>query len=177
MRRAIIAGLLPAITVLAALVPAAAAQAVTSCPAFSEDVLANNQQTTPVAEGTLLPGGYTAHNASLTTGRYVVSITAGATTMVRNESGPNWFTFDPTPTVPGAVWTGTAIDTGNNVNQFGPVSRAALQAAGTPVSQLTFTSGLLILRVVYNPAVSVIPYVISFSLSGRQEDGCALLAG
>jgi hypothetical protein len=181
--------LLPAITTLAVLVPAGAAQALTySCPGPSgpfvilRHVLVNTETTVTIADGTVLPSGILANSsgpfvANLTTGRFVESFTNEVTgkTIAPAENGPTWITFDPTPTVPGALATGTVIGTGEQVNLFGPVSEAALQAAGTPEPVLTFTSGLLIMRLVV-PAVGI-PYVTSFSLSGSQVDGCALLAG
>ena len=57
---------------------------------------------------------------------------------------------------------------------FGPMSLAALKAAGIHEPTLVFESGLLVMRFV---VVSTGPYVTSFSLHGKQQNGCALLAG
>jgi hypothetical protein len=184
MRRTMLAMLLPTITALAVVVPGATAQATTyvcpkegTSPSFIIDrrVLVDTETTVSVPNGTMLPGGIIANNATLTTGRFVEQFTNDTTgkTIAPAENGPNWFTFDLTPNPQGAVASGTAVDTGNNVSLFGPASEAALQAAGIHVPVLSFTSGLLLLHVVFPPSGA--PYVNSFSLRGNLVDGCALL--
>jgi hypothetical protein len=85
-----------------------------------------------------------------------------------------WFTYDPAPTVPGALATGTYVATGTTAQLFGPMSEAALGAAGIHEPTLVFESGLLVMRFVVAPTGA---YVTSFSLNGKQENGCALLSG
>jgi hypothetical protein len=176
---------LPMATVLAVIVPAGSAQAATTyvCPQqgtspsfiIDRQILVNTQKTVSVPDGTLLPGGLIANNASLTTGRFVEQFTNHSTkySIAPAENGPNWFTDDLTPS-PGAAASFSLVETGNNVNLFGPASEAALEALGIHVPVLTFTSGLLILHVVV-PADGSSPYVDNFSLTGHLVDGCALL--
>ena len=113
---------------------------------------------------------------NVTSGQLVQTFTNEKTgkSVTRNVSAPSWFTYDPTPTVPGALATGTYVTTGNNAQLFGPMSEAALQAAGIHEPTLVFESGLLVMRFV---VVATGPYVSSFSLHGKQQNGCALLAG
>src|SRR6202035_4005950 len=94
--------------------------------------------------------------------------------VTRNVSAPSWFTYDPAPTVPGALATGTYVTTGSNAQLFGPMSEAALQAAGLHEPALVYERALLVIRSV---VVSPGRYVTSFSLHGKQQTGCALLAG
>ena len=195
--------LLPALTLLALAAPAAAAQAKTAAAhvktaaapdttytcypntpfAFNvanSDVV-NKQVTTTLADGTPIPGGYVAQSdppfyPTMTAGPLVESFTNATTqkTIVRNVSGPNWFTYDPTPKVPGALATGTYVTTGVTYQLFGPMSEAALNAAGIHEPTLVFTSGLLVMRFVVTQTGA---YVTSFSLKGTQQNGCALLSG
>jgi hypothetical protein len=116
-----------------------------------------------------------ANNATLTTGRFVEQL-GNESSPLRNitatVNGPNWFSLDQTPSPSGAAASGTSIETGNNVNLFGPASETAL---GNSVPVVTFTSGLLLLHVVL-PANGNPPYVDHFSLlGGKLVDGCALL--
>lgn len=199
MRHAGLAVLLPVaglIAVAAPATPAAAAQATTASAQavtqacypgtpFSFNVtfstLVNTQVTTTLADGTPIPGGFRAHSdppffPNVTTGLLVQSFTNETTgkTIVRNVSGPNWFTYDPAPVVAGALATGTFIATGTTGQLFGPMSQAALEAAGIHEPTLAFPTGLLVMRFVITQTGA---YVTSFSLKGRQQDGCALLAG
>jgi hypothetical protein len=109
-----------------------------------------------------LPDGTT-----LVTGNLVLSFQNdfSKVTIVRNESGPNFISSDLSDT-----GTGTLVDVGNNALTFGPRSQAALAAAGEPEPGVVFTSGRLVLTVVNGIASG-------FSLTGKQIDGCALLAG
>jgi hypothetical protein len=203
MRRAKLALLLPIAVLLAALVPTAVAQAATGAaqtttttdqaatytcypnPHFSFNVtfstVLNKQVTTTLKDGARIPGGFVAQSdppyyANVTSGSLVQSFTNETTgkTIVRNVSGPSWFTYDPTPKVPGALATGTYVATGTTAQLFGPMSEAALAAAGIHEPTLAFVSGLLVMRFV---VASTGPYVTSFSLNGTQQNGCALLSG
>ena len=143
--------------------------------------LVDKQVTTNLPDGTPIPGGFVAHSdpgydANVTTGLLIqqfINETTGKT-IVRNVSAPSWFTYDPTPSVPGALATGTYVTTGNNAQLFGPMSLAALKAAGIHEPTLVFESGLLVMHFV---VVATGPYVTSFSLRGTQQNGCALLSG
>jgi len=204
MRRAKLALLLPAVTLLALTAPAVAAQAATTAaraPAVADQATAtytcypgtpaafnvsvgtvvNKQVTTTLADGTPIPGGYVAHSdpsyaANVTTGLLVQTFTNETTgkTITRNVSGPSYFTYDPTPKVSGALATGTYVSTGTTAQLFGPMSEAALTAKGIHEPTLVFATGLLVMHFV---VVSTGPYVTSFSLKGTQQNGCALLAG
>jgi hypothetical protein len=191
MRRVKFLLLLPLFTTVAVATSTSAAEATTyTCSAgtpqqfnigFSNVV--NNTVTVNLANGTGLPGGFLAQSfgpsfpAQQTTGQFVESFTNERTTktITRNVSGPSWVTWDSTPTVPGALATGTVIDNGPAYNLFGPASEAALKAKGINMPVLTFSNGLLILHQVI-PA-SGTPYIDNFSLTGKETDGCALLAG
>jgi hypothetical protein len=190
--------LLPILALLAAVVPATAAQAETSATAqdtttytcypdtpaafnVSNSDVVNKQATTTLADGTPIPGGFVAQSdppyyPSMTSGPLVESFTNESTgkTIVRNVSGPNWFTYDPAPKVPGALATGTYVTTGTTYQLFGPMSEAALQAAGISEPTLIFTTGLLVMRFAIDQSGA---YVTSFSLHGTQQNGCALLSG
>jgi hypothetical protein len=203
MRRARLVLLLPAASLLALVALVAPAQAATtdgqataaadqatttytcypSTPAAFNVAVSNvvdRQTTTTLADGTPIPGGFVAQSdppnyPNVTSGQLVQTFTNEATgkSVTRNVSAPSWFTYDPTPTVPGALATGTYVTTGNNAQLFGPMSEAALKAAGIHEPTLVFESGLLVMRFV---VVSTGPYVTSFSLHGKQQNGCALLA-
>jgi hypothetical protein len=203
MRRARLILLLPAASLLAlvALVAparaattdgqaaAAADQATTAYTCYPNTPAAFNvavsnvvdkQTTTTLADGTPIPGGFVAQSdppnyPNVTSGQLVQTFTNETTgkSVTRDVSAPSWFTYDPTPTVPGALATGTYVTTGNNAQLFGPMSEAALRAAGIHEPTLVFESGLLVMRFV---VVSTGPYVTSFSLRGKQQNGCALLA-
>jgi hypothetical protein len=195
MKRAKLAVLLPVLTLLAVVAPATAAQAKTAAEdttytcypntpfAFNvanSDVV-NKQVTTTLADGTPIPGGYVAQSdppyyPTRTSGPLVESFSNETTqeTVVRNVSGPNWFTYDPTPKVPGALATGTYVATGVTYQLFGPLSEAALNAAGIHEATLVFTNGLLVMRFVVSQTGA---YVTSFSLKGTQQNGCAQLSG
>jgi hypothetical protein len=192
--------LLPIVTLLALVTPVAAAQATTgtTTPAQattftcypntpssftvtnSEPV--NNQTTTTIPDGTPIPGGFVAQSdppnylPSKTTGSDVASFTNNTTgrTILHDEGGTSWFTYDPTPKVPGALATGTFVSTGTTSELFGPMSEAALKAAGTPEPAVVLVSGLLVMHFAVDQSG---PYVTSFSLRGTQQNGCALLAG
>jgi hypothetical protein len=203
MRRAKLVLLLPVILLLALLAPAAAQAATTgsqaqaaadqatttytcypSSPAAFNIAVSNvvdKQTTTTLSDGTPIPGGLVAQSdppnyPNVTSGQLVQTFTNETTgkSITRNVSAPSWFTYDPAPTVPGALATGTYVTTGNNAQLFGPMSLAALKAVGIHEPTLVFESGLLVMRFV---VVSTGPYVASFSLHGRQQNGCALLAG
>jgi hypothetical protein len=144
--------------------------------AIDEDVLVNTEQTVSVADGTGLPGGLVANNATLTTGRFVTRLSNDSTgySITSAENGPNWTTVDPMPTA-GSAASFSVIATGNNVNLFGPKSQAALAAKGIHVPVLAYTSGLLILHIVV-PADGTRPYVDDLTFNGKLVDGCAILA-
>lgn len=198
MRHAKLAVFLPIAALFAVVVPATAAQAETAATAqdtttytcypntpaafsvSSTDVV-NKQVTTTLADGTPIPGGFVAQSdppyyPTKTSGLLVDSFTNETTgkTIVRNVSGPNWFTYDPTPQLPGALATGTYVTTGTNAQLFGPMSEAALQAAGISEPTLVFTTGILVMHFAIDASGA---YVTSFSLHGTQQNGCALLAG
>ena len=166
MRRALLFAFLPAIAALAALVPAGPAQAREPVPflpgtlpanrcGFPVDIVAltNNeyQEVTTLADGTTI---------TRITGRLVVSYTNAITgnTIVRNVSGPTTETDHPDGTA-------TFVGQGNNVWTFGPVSQGNTGEPG-----LVFTSGRAVIDVAGG-------FATSFSISGRQINGCALLAG
>ena len=203
MKRVKLAVLLPLLSLLAVATPGAAAQAATAAAQakikaaqdatytcypntrFSFNVansdVVNKQVTTTLADGTPIPGGYVAQSdppyyPTMTSGPLVESFTNETTqkTIVRNVSGPNWFTYDPTPKVPGALATGTYVATGVTYQLFGPMSEAALDAAGIHEPTLVFTRGLLVMRFVVTQSGA---YVTSFSLKGTQQNGCARLSG
>jgi hypothetical protein len=187
MRRLTFAVLLSAMTILIGATSASAAGADPTCYAgtsnafnFGASALVNNEKTVQLADGAPIPGGFVAQSSDLgapfvptrTTGSLVASYTNLTTTktITKNISGPTWLTFDPTPTVAGALATGTEVATGNNGNIFGPLSQANIHEP-----TLTFTSGLLILHFEVLPDGTFV--VTSFSLKGNLVDGCALLAG
>jgi hypothetical protein len=189
MRRAKLAMLVPVLTAIAVMVPAAAAEATTytcypNTPfAFTigHSVAVSRQQTATIPDGTPIPGGYRAQSdapyyPTVTAGYLVDSYTNGNTgkTIFRNDSATYWFTYDPKPTVLGALATGTYINLGPNGQEFGPLSEAALQAAGINEPALVFTNGLLVMHFVVTETGT---YVTSFALNGTQENGCAALAG
>ena len=121
MRPAKLAVLLPIAALVAIVAPATAAQAKTAATAqatttytcypntpaafnVSNSDVVNKQVTTTLADGTPIPGGFVAQSdppyyPSMTSGPLVESFTNETTgkTIVRNVSGPNWFTYDPTP--------------------------------------------------------------------------------
>lgn len=165
MRRILIWGLMTA-GVVAVLAPAGVAQArtpVTITPftlnanrcGFSIDVgvVANNeyQDVTTLADGTTI---------TKITGHLVLSFTNDVTrySIVRNVSGPTTETDYPDGSA-------TFVGKGPNWFGFGPHSQ---ENTGEP--GLVFTSGLVTLQIA-NGAVQ------TFSLSGTQVNGCALLAG
>jgi hypothetical protein len=197
MRRAKLAVLVPVVALLALGASAATARASTTsdqavtytcnpgtAAAFTienSDVV-NKEVTTTLADGTPIPGGFVAQSdppnyPTVTFGPLVESFTNATTgkTIVRNASGSSYFTYDPTPVVPGALATGTFVATGPTYQLFGPLSEAALQAAGTPEPTLVFTNGLLVMRFVVTQSGGA--YVTSFALHGTQQNGCALLSG
>ena len=166
MRRALFAGVLPAITALAALMLAGPAQAREPVPftpgtypaqvcGFPVDVaaIANNeyQDVTTLADGTTI---------TRVTGNLVVSWKNDITgkTIVRELSGPTTTTVHPDG-------TGTAVGGGLNFWTFGPVSQMNTGEPG-----IVFTSGRAVI------GFSGI-FAESFSLSGTQVNACALLAG
>jgi hypothetical protein len=198
MKRVKLMMLLPIVTLLALITPVAAAQATpeTTAPAqaatytcypntpfsfpVSNSDVVNHQVTTTIADGTPIPGGFVAQSdppnfPSKTTGSDVASFTNETTQhrILRHEGGTSWFTYDPTPKVPGALATGTFVGTGIGSELFGPKSEAALEAAGFHEPTIVFVSGLLVMRFAVDQSG---PYVTSFSLRGTQRDGCALLA-
>jgi hypothetical protein len=199
MRRVKFMMLLPIVTLLALVTPVAAAHATTGTAAaaqpaaftcypntpsaftVSNSTLVNNQTTTTIADGTPIPGGFVAQSdppnfPSKTTGSDVASLTNESTghTIINNEGGTSWFTFDPAPTLPGALATGTFVSTGSTSELFGPKSLAALEAAGIHEPAVVLVNGLLVMHFAVDQDG---PFVTSFSLNGTQQDGCALLAG
>jgi hypothetical protein len=191
-----VAVLLPIATLLAVVTPAAAAQATTAADqtvtytcypgtsaAFnvSFSSVVDDQTTTTLADGTPIPGGYVAQSdppyyPNVTSGLLVQTFTNDTTgkSIVRDVSGPSWFTYDPSPTLPGALATGTYVATGTTAQLFGPMSEAALDALGIHEPTLVFATGLLVMRFAVDQSGA---YVTSFSLKGTQQNGCALLAG
>jgi len=199
MRRVKFMMLLPIGTLLALVTPVAAAHATTGTAAaaqpaaftcypntpsaftVSNSTLVNNQTTTTIADGTPIPGGFVAQSdppnfPSKTTGSDVASLTNETTgrTIIHNEGGTSWFTFDPAPKLPGALATGTFVSTGSTSELFGPKSLAALEAAGIHEPAVVLVNGLLVMHFAVDQDG---PFVTSFSLNGTQQDGCALLAG
>jgi hypothetical protein len=197
MRRVKIVILLPIAALIAMVAPAASAHAATTAQsdttytcylgtprAFNVEVttVVNDQTTTTLANGTPIPGGLVAQSdppyyPNVTSGLLVqtfVNETTGKS-ITRNVSGTNWFTYDQTPKVPGDLATGTYVTVGPNAQLFGPLSQAALSAAGTPEPMLVFTNGLLVMHFVI-PSTGL-PNVTSFALKGTQQNGCALLSG
>jgi hypothetical protein len=198
MRHIKIAVFLPIAALLAVVVPATAAQAKTAATAqatttytcypntpaafnVSTSNVVDKQVTTTLADGTPIPGGFTAQSdppyyPTKTSGLQVASFSNETTgkTIARNVSAPYWFTYDPTPQLAGALATGTYVTTGFNSQLFGPMSEAALQAAGISEPTLVFTTGILVMRFAIDASGA---YVTSFSLHGSQQNGCALLSG
>jgi hypothetical protein len=196
MRRAKLALLLPVVPLISLVIPATAHAAVTASQATTAytcypstpaafnvtvSTVIDKQTTTTLKDGTPIPGGNVAQSdppnyPNVTYGLLVQTFTNETTgkSITRNVSGTNWFTYDPTPIVPGALATGTYVSTGPNAQLFGPMSEAALQSAGTPEPTLVFEKGLLVMHFV---VASSGAYVTSFSLKGTQQNGCALLAG
>jgi hypothetical protein len=168
MRRAALGSLL-VLTALAAIIPAGLAQADTTrrpvpdvtrtLPAnrcgFAVDIatVTNNefQDVTTLADGTTITN---------ITGTLVLSFKNDDTgyTIVRNVSGPTSETDYP---------DGSATFVGGGLNWFGfgPVSQGNTGEPG-----LVFTTGLVTLHIADGA-------VQSFSLSGTQVNGCALLKG
>lgn len=189
MRRTGLALFLSAAALAAAVVPGAPARAATtftcypgtpSAFTFHSDAVVDKQVTTTLADGTKLPAGYVAqsyqsYHPTHTSGFLLDAFTNEKTQKVirRNDSGPNWFTYDPAPKVPGALATGTFISAGSGADSFGPKSLAALTAAGVRVPALVFVRGLLVMHFVIDADG---PYVTSFELRGTRQDGCARLA-
>lgn len=196
MRRTHRAALLSVAALAAAVLPATAAHAdpgtaqataFTCYPGtakafdYTSTAVVDEQATTTLPDGTRLPAGYVAqsdppYHPTKTSGRLVDAFTNLSTQRVirRNDSATSWFTYDPAPTVPGALATGTYISAGSNAESFGPKSLAALKAAGTPEPTLVFVRGLLVMRFVIDAEG---PYVTSFALKGTEQNGCALLSG
>ena len=196
MRRVKFVMLLPIVTLVALATPAAAhatTGANAQAPSFtcfpntpsafpvSDSTVSSNQVTTTIADGTPIPGGFVAQSdppnfPSKTTGSDVASFTNETTqhTILHHEGGTLWFTYDPTPQIPGTLATGTFVATGTTSELFGPKSEAALEAAGIHEPAVVFVSGLLVMRFAVDQSG---PFVTSFSLRGTQQDGCALLAG
>jgi hypothetical protein len=109
-------------------------------------------KTTTLADGTLIQRG---------TGKLVLSFTnlnPGGKTIVENVSGPFTNTIYPNGT--GGVFDGQ----GHSWLAFGPIGQANTGEPG-----LVFTSGHVV--VVFGPIAAE-----SFTLSGRQTNGCELLS-
>ena len=196
MGRAKLALLLPVVPLISLVIPATAHAAVTASQATTAytcypstpaafnvtvSTVIDKQTTTTLKDGTPIPGGYVAQSdppnyPNVTYGLEVQTFTNATTgkSVTRNVSGTSWFTYDPTPIVPGALATGTYVSAGPNAQLFGPMSEAALQSAGTPEPTLVFENGLLVMHFV---VASSGAYVTSFSLKGTQQNGCALLSG
>lgn len=148
---------------------------------YTSTAVVDEQVTTTLADGTRLPAGVVARSdppyyPTKTSGRLIDAFTNQATgkTIRRNDSGTNWFTYDPAPKVPGALATGTFISVGDGADSFGPKSLAALKAVGIREPTLVFVHGLLVMRFVIDADG---PYVTDLSLRGTQRNGCALLSG
>jgi hypothetical protein len=182
MRRSLLVGCLLVLAAVAVVVPVGVAQART--PVLSEDlegqlpaercgfpitvgVVTNNEyeDVTTLADGTTI---------TTTTGHLVMSFTNDETgkTIVRNVSGPSTMTryLDASGTF---VASRTFVGRGRNWFAFGPNSRA--NSNGEP--GLFFTSGRVTVHGDRLNGTS--PFTVSeggFSLSGTQEDGCALLS-
>lgn len=170
MRRAVVRGLLT-IAALAVVVPAGLAQAREPVP-FPPFTLNPNRCGFPIdiaavtnnefQDVTTLPDGTTITNI---TGNLVVSFTNDNTgkTIVRNVSGPTTETdhFDNQGNLVG----GTFVGRGTNFNTFGPTSQANTGEPG-----LVFSSGKFTVQFDSHHIA------LSFSLSGTQENGCALLS-
>ena len=143
-------------TALVALVPIADASAQNLPGAvfcgFDVDleVVANNERTTTttLADGTVI---------KRVTGLLVESYTANGKTITRNVSGPTTTTKRPDQTA-------TFVGEGNNRLLFGPNGR---RNTGEPA--LVITSGRVVVEITGITATA-------FSLAGRQENLCALLA-
>src|SRR5215469_3544018 len=165
MRRVKFMMLLPIVTLLALVTPVAAAHATTGTAAPAQP-----------AAFTCYPNTPSAFTVSKTTGSDVASLTNESTghTIIHNEGGTSWFTFDPAPKLPGALATGTFVSTGSTSELFGPKSLAALEAAGIHEPAVVLVNGLLVMHFAVDQDG---PFVTSFSLNGTQQDGCALLAG
>ena len=122
-------------------------------------VVTNNefQKSTTLSDGTTI---------TKITGTLVLSFTntITGTTIVRNVSGPSTVTDNPDGT------TGTVVDTGNSWNGFGPLSQQHIPPT-TP--HLLFTSGRVVIN--FATTTSGIRFVSGLSVSGHEEDGCALL--
>ena len=170
MRRAVIRGLLT-IAALAVVVPAGLAQAREPVP-FTPGTLPANRcgfaiyiaavTNNEFQDVTILSDGTT---ITKITGHLVVSFTNDVTgkTIVRNVSGPTTEThhFDKQGNLVG----GTFVGTGNNFNTFRPTSQTNTGEPG-----LVFSSGRFTLQFDSNRVA------LSFSLSGTQVNGCALLS-
>jgi hypothetical protein len=180
MRRSLVRCLL-VLAAVAVVVPVGVAQART--PVLSEDlegqlpaercgftitvgVVTNNEyeDVTTLADGTTI---------TKTTGHLVMSFTNDETgkTIVRNVSGPSTLTryLDATGTF---VASRTFVGGGRNWFVFGPNSR---DHSGEP--GLFFTSGRVTIHGDRKDMNSPFTVTIGgFSLSGTQEDGCALLS-
>lgn len=147
---------------------------------YTSYAIVDKQRTTTLADGTKLPAGYVAQSdppyyPTKTSGYLLDGFTNQTTqkTIKRVDDATGWFTYDPAPTVPGALATGTYISTGANAESFGPKSQAAFEAAGVHEPTLVFVRGLLVMHFVVDADGS---YVTTFSLDGSQQNGCALLA-
>jgi len=167
MRRALLASVLPAVTVLAAVGPAGPAQAREPVPFEPGTYPAGHNCDFPVSVYALTNKRYQdvttlADGTTITrqTGALVVSWTNTITgkTIVTNVSGPQTETDNPDG-------TGTFVGEGNNFLTFGPRSQANTGEPG-----IVFTSGRAVLEFAAGAGTS-------FSVSGTQVNGCALLAG
>lgn len=164
MRCTRLASILATITVLATIIPAFAQARVpvgnqprTLPPslcgfAVHIGIVSDNeyQDVTTLADGTTITD---------ITGNLVESFTNVDTgkTIIRNVSGPTTTTSHPDG-------SGTEVGRGNNWWGFGPHSQANTGEPG-----LVFTSGRVVLQFAGGA-------VTGFSLSGKQENGCALLS-
>ncbi|MFL5861720.1 MAG: hypothetical protein ACJ780_13200 [Solirubrobacteraceae bacterium] len=172
MRRTLFAGILPAIAALAALVPAGPAQAREPVPFTPGTVNANRcgfpifvapvtnneyQNVTTLADGSTI---------TQVTGKLVVSFTNENTgkAIVRDVSGPTTTTSSPDG-------TGTTVGEGNNWWTVGPVSQGFIHEPG-----LLFTTGRVVFVFSLMPGIDF-PVASSYSLSGAEVNGCAMLAG
>jgi hypothetical protein len=158
--------ILLAISVLAAVAPAGAAQAREPVP-FDPFTLPANRCGFPIDVGVVSNKEFQdvmtlADGTTITRirGKLVLSFTNTVTgfTIVRNVSGP-------TTVIEHSPGNGTFIGEGLNYFGFGPVSQGNTGEPG-----LVFTSGLVVLQIAGG-------FVTSFSLAGTQVNGCELLEG
>ena len=167
MRRIWLAAVLPTITALAAIIPASPVQAARVPVGNTPGTLPANRCGFPVDIGIISDNEYQdvttlADGTTITkiTGHLVESFTNHndtSKTIIRNVSGPTTTTVHPDGTA-------TEVGGGNNWWGFGPFSQMNTGEPG-----LVFTTGRIVIEIDNQG------HATSFSLSGTQENGCALL--